>query len=67
MIVKLMPVIECPGQQSKLFGIWRYLADGVRKVLEYTDGDVEFLGRSESAGINRHRVGDERALHERMS
>jgi hypothetical protein len=24
-------------------------------------------GRSESAGINRHRVGDERALHERNS
>jgi len=24
-------------------------------------------GRSESAGINRHRVGDERALHERSS
>lgn len=39
MIVKLMPVIERPGQQSKLFGIWHYLADGVRKVLEYVDGD----------------------------
>jgi hypothetical protein len=24
-------------------------------------------GRCESAGINRHRVGDERALHERRS
>jgi hypothetical protein len=26
-----------------------------------------FWGRAESAGINRHRVGDERALHERRS
>jgi hypothetical protein len=28
---------------------------------------LELRGRAESAGINRHRVGDERALHERRS
>ena len=27
----------------------------------------EFGGHNERAGINRHRVGDERALHERIS
>ena len=31
------------------------------------NSDEKKKGRCESAGINRYRVGDERALHERSS
>lgn len=39
--------------------------DRIGNIYESLRGGVR--GRPESAGINRHRVGDERALHERNS
>ena len=42
--------------------------EGVLKsAVKSSVADRDKWGRLESAGINRHRVGDERALHERIS
>jgi len=37
------------------------------QIFHFDTKQAEKRGRWESAGINRHRVGDERALHERIS
>ena len=55
--------------------MWLFVIEIIRRIIIVVLNSIFFeilgkgesAGRPESAGINRHRVGDERALHERSS